>query len=1560
MIENIFRYHLFFLLFIISNILNNSFSVIDTGQYPYISRLKNGNYIILSSYKIIFADPTLTTELNVKYFTSLFYSLDYSNSLAVAQYKIIDNGYIIALVYNKIFIFSSDGEFYSELEDSNIDSKTTCSIIPKNHIDNNYYFVIILANANGGSMANSLLFINYIFDSTTNITTTNGNNIFTPFQDQIFYSTTSCELMKNNSQEYIVCLYGNSNIFRVTVFNKDDYSVVATQEDTIGGQYFKCAILPNKREQGIFCGFKSGQSLYCINYDITRNIFYNKTKINNSGCSSKPTSLTVQYFYETERMLIGCHGNSNKYYLSQTSKELDYIETNIEYSSPTAERLNIILPEGQGDYTFFGQNIQTSMNTNIEIINQYPIWDEDDVLVCTESQYYSYNRSICLESIPDGYYCNSTTERTIDRCHENCKTCNEGPTTNNNNCLKCQDTGKEYFDWGNCLSELECENGVLIDNLIKKCKCISNNKCLLCNSTSSLCLGCNNDAGYYARSNDINEFVECYNSKPDGYYLNELTHLYESCYSKCQTCNQLGNDENNECIICKSEYSLIKNKNGIENCYRTCSNYYYFDTGNNYVCLSNNECPEGYKLIYSTNRCIDNCINDNIYNYNYEYNNVCYEECPRNTYISDEINKICEAELICDFYYNYEHTGCISDIPEGFYCNNSELQTIDKCHINCKTCEIGGTDEYNNCISCKEEGAIYFDLGNCREICPHGFFIDNSIKKCKCTSNISCHYCTEESMRENLCESCNIDEGYYPKSDDIERVDGFVNCYKNLEGYFLMDNVYKPCYLSCKSCAGPGNVLDNNCTECLPTYETKNDFDNDNNCYQKCPHYYYYDLNNNYSCTEDNNCPPEYSKLIGPKKRCIDECKNDNIYRYEYLNECYNKCPLGTESSNNDTYLCKEKIIEEIEENKERCKIAKKEFIMNEITVNNINNLTVDYVNQYGSSSDYVSKQESNVYIIYIYKDINCLKKTADEAPQIEFGGCYEKIKNHYNISDELIITLINKNEDNMLNPSTSFYFSNPLNGKILNVSEICADEKIVIHEDVLSLIEQLDDQKEEFIMFLTKQGIDVFNISDQFYNDLCFPYESPNGKDVPMKDRISAFYPNVTLCDKGCENKGVDLNSMKAKCECIFDTSFMGNDILMDNFYGQAIAEVMDIISSLNIAVMQCIRQIFIEDQFLKCTGGFIIMGLFSGQLICVFKYLFDGLYDIRKFFFSLTSNYDTYVKKNPLYLINFPPKKRIKKKKAKLNGQYNVQISENNILGKKSKEIIIGSSSTISSNINSKNKINLINDKNLKKSQKILPINKQNNNEQKNIHSELTNPDIDIIKDFLSDSFDERDFDDVLDKDKRTFCLYFFEIFKNNQIFINSFCIIETLKPRPLKLLILIITIELYFVITALFYNEEYLSELFNSSEKDSFFSFVPRRVNQFIYTSAVSGIISYLIGYFFIEEGKIKRIFRRNKEDSLKIKYEISQLMKNIEKKFMILLFFSIILSIVCFVYIACFNIVYPYIRFEWIKSSIFILILMQALNLLFSFIHCCLRYLGVCCNNEKIFELSLFLA
>jgi hypothetical protein len=228
--------------------------------------------------------------------------------------------------------------------------------------------------------------------------------------------------------------------------------------------------------------------------------------------------------------------------------------------------------------------------------------------------------------------------------------------------------------------------------------------------------------------------------------------------------------------------------------------------------------------------------------------------------------------------------------------------------------------------------------------------------------------------------------------------------------------------------------------------------------------------------------------------------------------------------------------------------------------------------------------------------------------------------------------------------------------------------------------------------------------------------------------------------------------------------------------------------------------------------------------------------------------------------------------------------------------------------------------------------------------------------MKEFLSNSFDENDFYDVIDKDKRKFTTYFCENFKNNQIFINTFFIKDEFRPITLKILILIMTIELYFVINAVFYNEDYLADLFYSNEEDKFYSFVTRRFDEFIYTSIICGFISYFVSYIFIDNNKIKKIFRRNKEGDIKLKYELSVTVKNIQTKFNVLIITSLCLTIICFFYISCFNNVYPYIKKEWLKSSIFILVLDQMINFLFTLMECILRYSAIKCNSEKIFRLS----
>ena len=328
-------------------------------------------------------------------------------------------------------------------------------------------------------------------------------------------------------------------------------------------------------------------------------------------------------------------------------------------------------------------------------------------------------------------------------------------------------------------------------------------------------------------------------------------------------------------------------------------------------------------------------------------------------------------------------------------------------------------------------------------------------------------------------------------------------------------------------------------------YGFKNDFLFQNgNCYKNCEYNYYY-FDNNYFCTLDNNCPLNY-KLIENKKKCIPNCKNDTIYKYELNNKCYEECPINSKPSFNDSFLCEE--ITQSEEEKGKYNLEEKELNLekNVLTGQIINDLTKDYAYKYGYYNNYVEKYENDDYLLYIYNNLNSLPNISNETTIIDFGECYKKIKNVNQIEKDLIITTITIKENNNNNRhSTKYLFSNPITGEIIkNTSDICANDKIIMQENAMTLMNEFDKGKKEDILFLAKQGIDVFNLSDRFYNDLCYFYKSPNNKDICMKDRISYFFPNISLCEPGCKNKGVNLNNLKVKCECIFH-DFMDNELI-------------------------------------------------------------------------------------------------------------------------------------------------------------------------------------------------------------------------------------------------------------------------------------------------------------------------------------------------------------------------------------------------------------------------------
>ena len=61
-----------------------------------------------------------------------------------------------------------------------------------------------------------------------------------------------------------------------------------------------------------------------------------------------------------------------------------------------------------------------------------------------------------------------------------------------------------------------------------------------------------------------------------------------------------------------------------------------------------------------------------------------------------------------------------------------------------------------------------------------------------------------------------------------------------------------------------------------------------------------------------NNCfKNNINKFILEKSKCIDNCNNDDEYRYEYNNICYKSCPKRTNNITNNEFLCEDLLCEE-------------------------------------------------------------------------------------------------------------------------------------------------------------------------------------------------------------------------------------------------------------------------------------------------------------------------------------------------------------------------------------------------------------------------------------------------------------------------------------------------------------------------------------------------------------------------------------------------------------------------------------------------------------------------
>ena len=264
-----------------------------------------------------------------------------------------------------------------------------------------------------------------------------------------------------------------------------------------------------------------------------------------------------------------------------------------------------------------------------------------------------------------------------------------------------------------------------------------------------------------------------------------------------------------------------------------------------------------------------------------------------------------------------------------------------------------------------------FDYGvlNCSDICfKPNIKVLNDSKQC-------IESCNETNSKYEFFNIC-FDE--CPTGTYSSPFNEYLCLDKEPEGYYLdlKDKIYKKCYDICKKCNYGGNEYNNNCTECKYDLILLNESLN-SNCYNKCEYYYYFNKsNNNYICTENNKCPEEY-KLIKQKNKCINECKYDNIYKFEYNFSCYEICPNDTiyENDNfcfiNENNISQEKFLKRIQD-----------------IIKNYNNI---------SNEDLIFNNKNRIYTIT--STFNQKNNKYINSTTIDLADCEDKLKEKYNIS---------------------------------------------------------------------------------------------------------------------------------------------------------------------------------------------------------------------------------------------------------------------------------------------------------------------------------------------------------------------------------------------------------------------------------------------------------------------------------------------------------------------------------------------------------------------------------
>ena len=579
----------------------------------------------------------------------------------------------------------------------------------------------------------------------------------------------------------------------------------------------------------------------------------------------------------------------------------------------------------------------------------------------------------------------------------------------------------------------------------------------------------------------------------------------------------------------------------------------------------------------------------------------------------------------------------------------------------------------------------------------------------------------------------------------------------------------------------------------------------------------------------------------------------------------------------------------------------------------------------------------------------------------INFSECETILREKNNISDDKILTTLQIEIESKIENSLTNKVEYAVYDENKTKLDLSFCEKIIINYEIKnsSLLD------EDLISSFSKIGVDILNIEDNFFNDICFPFDV-NQTDVVLEDRQSDIYQNYSICDSNCTYNNINLTSNIITCTCTIKSNISVQE--ENPNFGQIIENTF---KDSNFAIIHCYNIIF---DTITANKGFIIFGiLIIGHILLFTYYFLSGVNSVYYFVIEEMKKYNyisktetdkkrkkvsSPIKKKKPNKIKAITNKKSNKVKSKLidsiNSNLYISGKSENSLKKIHRKILAASKDE---NDNSKKKIKI--KKKTKLTTSILNNNSLNPASDIKFKEEnfpgyynlilvdLNKKKVDLppYSKFVLNYYNYKQ---AIKYDMRDFWRIVFICMLHRQSILHTFFFKTDLEPQSLRICLFVFHYSCDFFLNALFYSTTKISDRYQYEGDYLFFYSLVNNLTISLFSTLTSFVLRLVLKYLINSKRRIEKIFRQEEKIMFKNKkaelptVKKNQMVKKIKGiisclKIKIIIFILIEFPLMIFFtyYITVFCAVYGQTQISWITDSVISLLMSNLLDLLISF-------------------------